>query len=448
MNKAFDRNQKLGVMIVGLGGAVATTAVAGTELLKIGAIGREGLPLAEAPQNLVGELANYEQIVFGGWDLSGDDLAQAAATHNVLTLQQFQSVSQVLSQIKPLPAVGSVDFCANIACDHVTIAENHREAIEILRENIRDFKIANECDTVVIINLASTEKYFDKSAATFATLKYLEQALDANARDIPPALLYAYAAIAEAAPYGNFTPSTAADVPAMVEFAKQKGVPVAGKDGKTGQTMMKTVIAPGLKSRALKIEGWFSTNILGNRDGLALSDPDSLKSKVKTKGSVLDDMLGYVVEDHIVDIRYYKPRGDNKEAWDNIDITGFLGQPMQIKVNFLCKDSILAAPLAIEIARCLDLAKRRGEGGVCEALSVFFKLPQVDNEATTKPIHALHEQERMLFDWLGQTAPTASPTNGHEIVNGNGQNGGSTNGNSHVAEVIASVAASENGLLS
>lgn len=446
MNQIFEKPRKLGVMIVGLGGAVATTAVAGIELLKIGAIGHEGLPLAVAPANLVQDLVDYENIVFGGWDLSADDLAQAAATHNVLTLPQYAAVSDVLSQIKPLPAVGNSEFCANIACENVAIADNHREAIEILRGNIRDFKAENDCETVVIINLASTEKYFDKTDSAFQSLKYLEQALDSNAPEIPPALVYAYAGIAEGAPYGNFTPSTAADVPAMVEFAKKNRVPVAGKDGKTGQTMMKTVIAPGLKSRALKVEGWFSTNILGNRDGLALSDPDSLKSKVKTKGSVLDDILGYKVEDHIVDIRYYKPRGDNKEAWDNIDITGFLGQPMQIKVNFLCKDSILAAPLAIEIARCLELAQRRGEGGVAEALSLFFKLPQVENEVTQQPVHALHEQERMLFEWLAQNEKTATNNNTRAAANGNGANGGASN--NHVAEVIANVAASENGLLS
>ncbi len=175
-------------------------------------------------------------------------------------------------------------------------------------------------------------------------------------------------------------------------------MPIAGKDGKTGQTFIKTVIAPALKTRALKVEGWYSTNILGNRDGLALSNEDSLASKVKTKGSVLDDILGYKVEDHLVDIRYYRPRKDNKEAWDNIDIVGFLGQPMQIKINFLCKDSILAAPLAIEIARLLDLAKRRKSFGIQEQLSVFFKLPMTKNDE--KPEHAFHRQEKMLLDWL------------------------------------------------
>jgi myo-inositol-1-phosphate synthase len=212
-------------------------------------------------------------------------------------------------------------------------------------------------------------------------------------------MLYAYAALASGVPYANFTPSVAADVPALMELARARNVPVAGKDGKTGQTMMKTVLAPALRSRALHVDGWFSTNILGNRDGLALDDPDSLKSKLNTKSTVLDSILGYAVEDHIVDIRYYRPRGDDKEAWDNIDVTGFLGQRMQIKVNFLCKDSILAAPLAIEIARVLDLAKVRGDGGVQEQLSLFFKAPMVRNGHG--PEHAFHVQERMLLDWLG-----------------------------------------------
>jgi len=185
----------------------------------------------------------------------------------------------------------------------------------------------------------------------------------------------------------------------FVEFAEKQSVPVAGKDGKTGQTMIKSVLAPAFKTRALHVEGWFSTNILGNRDGLALSNADSLASKVKTKSSLLDDILGYEVEDHLVDIRYYRPRGDNKEAWDNVDLRGFLGQTMQIKVNFLCKDSILAAPLAIEIARCLDLAKRRGVSGVLEEISIFFKMPMT-RDKSRKAENALHKQEDILLSWL------------------------------------------------
>ncbi|MDQ4123616.1 MAG: inositol-3-phosphate synthase [Acidobacteriota bacterium] len=432
MNELLAAPGRLGVLIVGLGGAVATTAIAGIELLKQGKVGYEGLTLAQAPKNLTAQLAKYENLVFGGWDLSGDDLASAAASHNVLTLQQFQAARTALETIKPLPSVGSLDFCANITGKNCFATESHREAIEILRGHIRDFRAENKCDSVVMINLASTEKAVDRDSETFASLKSFEQALEANSPEISPAMLYAYAAIAEGVPYANFTPSVAADIPALVEFAKQQNVPIAGKDGKTGQTMMKTVIAPGLRARALKVEGWYSTNILGNRDGLALSDPKSLKSKINTKGSVLDEILGYKVEDHLVDIRYYRPRGDNKESWDNVDVVGFLGQPMQIKINFLCKDSILAAPLVIEIARVLDLAKRRGASGVQEQMSVFFKLPQVENEAETQPVHALHLQEQMLYDWLARKA--------EELAGANPIN---ENGNSQT-ETIAASAAIEN----
>jgi myo-inositol-1-phosphate synthase len=223
-------------------------------------------------------------------------------------------------------------------------------------------------------------------------------ALDANDDEVGPAMLYAYAAITSGIPYGNFTPSVSADIPALKELARRNGVPIAGKDGKTGQTLVKTVIAPALRGRALHVDGWYSTNILGNRDGLALDDPSSLASKLDTKGSVLDSILGYKVENHKVFIHYYPPRGDDKEAWDNIDFTGFLGHRMQMKINFLCKDSILAAPLVIEIARCLDLAKQRGHGGVLEELGVFFKAPQMTNGA--EPEHAWPEQERRFRDWL------------------------------------------------
>jgi myo-inositol-1-phosphate synthase len=215
-------------------------------------------------------------------------------------------------------------------------------------------------------------------------------------------MVYAYAAIAEDAGYVNFTPSLAADVPALVAFAEQRGVPVAGKDGKTGQTMVKTVLAPAFRARALTVEGWYSTNILGNRDGLALDDPDSLNSKLQTKGSVLDSILGYPVEDHVVRIDYYRPRGDQKEAWDAIDLVGFLGQRMQIKVDFQCRDSILAAPLAVELARLTDLAQQRGEGGVQRQLGWFFKAPMTADGGV--PEHAFHRQEDVLLDWLAAGA--------------------------------------------
>jgi len=398
-------NGPLGLAIVGLGGAVSTTAIAGITLLRSGAIGNEGLPLATVDASLIKDLAAYDDLVFAGWDLCPDDLAQAALAHNVLTARQYADAASTLSAIKPWPAVGNKAFLEKVDGQNRVLADNHRASIEAIREDLRRFRDAAGLRNVVMINLASTERFIDKNDAMFASLENFEAALDANSPEIAPAMIYAYAAIAEGVPYGNFTPSVAADIPALVEFAKKQGVPIGGKDGKTGQTMMKTVIAPGLRSRALHVDGWFSTNILGNRDGLALSNPDSLKSKVTTKGSVLDDILGYRVENHLVDIRYYKPRGDNKEAWDNIDVTGFLGQQMQIKVNFLCKDSILAAPLVIEIARCLDLAHRRAEGGVLEELGLFFKLPQT-REWAAHPEHALYLQEQALFRWLAGPSQT------------------------------------------
>ncbi|HEY0459152.1 MAG TPA: inositol-3-phosphate synthase [Pyrinomonadaceae bacterium] len=390
-------SRKLGIAIIGLGGAVGTTMVAGIELLKKGKIDRAGLPLAGLDAPLTKDLALYENITFAGWDLFGEHLAKAAEEHEVLTHKQFVAVEENLRQIKPWRAVGNKEFLANIEGENTVSGNSYRETIEKIRENLREFK--KTCDSAVVINLASTEKLADEGNEIFNSLADFEKALDENASEISPAMLYAYAAIAESVPYGNFTPSVSADIPALIEFAEKQGVPIAGKDGKTGQTMIKSVLAPAFKTRALKVEGWFSTNILGNRDGLALSNAESLASKVKTKSSLLDDILGYEVQDHLVDIRYYRPRKDNKEAWDNIDLTGFLGQPMQLKVNFLCKDSILAAPLAIEIARCLDLAKRRGLSGVMEEVGVFFKFPMT-RKKDAKPENALHKQEAVLLDWL------------------------------------------------
>ena len=382
---------RLGIAIVGIGGAVGTTVAAGLELLKKGLIDTQGLPLAKL--HIVG-LTDYLDIKVTGWDVYGSHLANAAEEHDVLTHKQFVAVESELRQMKPWPGVGSTDFVTYIEGEN-RITGNHREAIARIQKNLEDFQA--ECESVVVINLASTEKLAVEGNEIFNSLADFEKALDENSSDISPAMIYAYSAISMGVPYGNFTPSVAADIPALIKLAEDKKVPIAGKDGKTGQTFIKSVLAPAFRSRALKVEGWFSTNILGNRDGLVLSDEDSLASKVKTKSSLLDDILGYKVEDHLVDIRYYRPRKDNKEAWDNIDLTGFLGQPMQIKVNFLCRDSILAAPLAIEIARCLDLSRQRGESGIQEQLSVFFKLPMSKKET---PDQAFHKQEAKLIEWL------------------------------------------------
>ena len=382
-------------MVVGMGGAVATTAAAGIEMIRAGSNDMAGLPLAgvSAPG-----LAAYRNLHFAGWDLNGDNLEGAVREHRVLDREQAELVGPALAQMKPWPAVGSVDFCRNVDGVNKIATSNHREAVDKIRENIRDYREKSGIDNLVMINLASVERWPDKSEPALRTLEGFERGLDGSDPAISPAMLYAYAAISEGVPYGNFTPSLAADIPALTAMAERENVPVAGKDGKTGQTFIKTVLAPAFRARSLYVEGWFSTNILGNRDGLALKNKDSLESKLNTKGSVLDDILGYPVEDHLVDIRYYKPRGDNKEAWDNIDLVGFLGQKMQIKVNFLCRDSILAAPLVIEIARVLDLARQRGQGGIQEQLGLFFKAPMTP--AGKREEHSFPVQERALLDWL------------------------------------------------
>jgi myo-inositol-1-phosphate synthase len=393
-----ESGRRLGVAIVGVGGAVATTAVAGIELLKRGDNRLDGLPLSDVT---VAGLVSYRDMVFGGWDLSADNLAQAASTHRVLTHEQMADLGPALATMKPWAAVGSGDFCRKVDGVNKRAFEGHRAAIAAIKDDLERFRTESGADGLVMINLASTESWPDDTSP-YVSAAAFEQALDDDHPAIGPAMLYAYAAIEAGVPYGNFTPSLAADIPALQELAALRNVPVAGKDGKTGQTMIKTVLAPALRSRALHVDGWFSTNILGNRDGQALQDPDSLRSKLKTKGNVLDSILGYPVEDHLVDIRYYRPRGDDKEAWDNIDVSGFLGQRMQIKVNFLCKDSILAAPLVLEIARVLDLAHQRGDGGVQEQLGLFFKAPMMTNGG--EPEHAFHAQERQLMEWLAINA--------------------------------------------
>ncbi len=387
--------RRLGVLVIGLGGAVATTAVAGIEMLKAGSNDYAGLPLADVS---AAGLVNYRNISFGGWDLNDVDLSVAAQEHRVLDREQVEDVADALARTKPWPAIGNTAFCRNVDGRNKVVG-GHREAIEQVRQNIRSFREETGIENIVVINLASVESWPENTTA-LETFEAFERGLDSDDVSISPAMLYAYCAISEGIPYGNFTPSLAADIPALTEFASQRNVPIAGKDGKTGQTFIKTVLAPAFRARSLQVEGWFSTNILGNRDGLALDNPDSLKSKLSTKASVLDNILGYKVEDHLVNIQYYKPRGDNKEAWDNIDITGFLGQKMQIKVNFLCRDSILAAPLVIEIARTLDLARARGEGGIQEQLGLFFKAPQTP--AGRHVEHAFPVQQNTLMGWLNK----------------------------------------------
>ena len=405
-------SDRLGIAIVGLGGAVATTAVAGVALMRAGLAGLDGLPLAALGDDLTGHLVPYDGLVFGGWDLSGDDLATAARTHDVLDLRQYEAVRDELAAVAPWPAVGNDAFCGGVSGSHRAAAGSLRTAVDQIRADLAGFRAEHGLDRVVVINLASTESSPDLTADLFQTPEAFEAAVDADDVRIPPAMLYAYAAILDGVPYGNFTPSVGADVPALVALAAERGVPLAGKDGKTGQTFLKTLIAPGLRDRALRVEGWFSTNIRGNRDGEALREAGSLASKIGTKGSVLDQILGYPVEDHVVRINYYRPRGDAKEAWDNIDLIGFLGQKMQVKINFLCKDSILAAPLVLDIARCLDLAQRAGHGGAMEPMGVFFKGPMTSDGRV--PEHDFGRQQTAFLAWLAglnesQTSVEATP---------------------------------------
>lgn len=389
--------RRVGVLVVGVGGAVATTAAAGIELLRAGSNDLSGLPLAgvAAPG-----IAAYRNLHFAGWDVFGDNLEAAAREHGVLDRDQAASVGPALAGMSPWPAVGSLDFCRNVDGANKVDTKTHREAVERVRDDIRRYRESTGIADLVMVNLASVERWPDQAAPALRTLEGFERGLDSSDPAISPAMIYAYAAIAEGVPYGNFTPSLAADIPALTAMAERQNVAVAGKDGKTGQTFIKTVLAPAFRSRSLHVEGWFSTNILGNRDGLALDHEASLASKLKTKGSVLEDILGYPVEDHVVDIHYYKPRGDNKEAWDNIDLVGFLGQKMQMKINFLCRDSILAAPLVIEIARVLDLARQRGRGGIQEQMGLFFKAPMTPPGQREE--HSFPVQERILLDWLAR----------------------------------------------
>ncbi len=362
-----ETSKSLGIAIVGLGGAVATTAVAGSLLIRRGEQSKVGLPLAEF-EHL--DLTPYENIHFNGWDIYDDNLYEAAKKHAVLSNEQLSLIEEDLKAITPWTGTSNQNFCAGVTNNNdscVTL----REQITAIQQNLTEFADATQ-GPIVVMNLASTEHAVDTSDAIFQTVKDFEQALDENSTLVSPAMLYAYAAIQQGIPYANFTPSMAVDIPALIELAIEKGVPVAGKDGKTGQTFVKTVLAPALRARALKVDGWFSTNILGNRDGQALDKPESLRSKINTKGNVLDACLDYPVENHIVHIHYYKPKGDDKEAWDHIDVSGFLGYKMQIKVDFLCKDSILAAPLVIEICRCLELASRCGERGPLAPVGSFL----------------------------------------------------------------------------
>jgi len=386
---------KLGVLMPGMG-AVATTFIAGVELIKkglgepVGSLTQLGtIRLGKRTEGRMPKikefvpLAGLEGLVFGGWDAFPDDAYEAAVVAGVLEKEHLNAVRDELRAIEPFPAVFDPRYVARIEATHVKDYSSLREAAERVREDIRSFKEDHGLERAVMVSCASTEAYLQPREAHF-TLEAFERALDASDPAISPAMVYAYAAIMEGVPYANGAPSLAADIPALVELATSRGVPIAGKDFKTGQTLLKTIVAPGLKARTLGLEGWYSTNILGNRDGEVLDYEGSLKTKEVSKLSVLEYILQpdlypelYGEISHLVKINYYPPRGDAKEGWDNIDIFGWLRYPMQIKINFLARDSILAAPLVLDLALFLDLAQRAEMGGIQEWLSFYFKSPMV-----------------------------------------------------------------------
>jgi myo-inositol-1-phosphate synthase len=407
---------KLAVLIPGLG-AVATTFIAGVELARrglgkpFGSVTQLGtVRLGKRTENRVVPirdlvpLAKLDDLVFGAWDIVDENALEVARRSGVLPEELLAPIAESLAAIQPKPGVYDPEAVRRIAANHTVPETTHRARIERIRRDIRDFLRDLGADRGVVITCASTETYH-APPAFHGSLDLLEKALDDNAPGITPALIYAYAAIQEGLPYANSTPNFAADPPALLELARRKGVPTAGKDLKTGQTMMKTVIAPALKARLLGLNGWFSTNILGNRDGEVLDDPQAFRAKEVTKTGVLDTILQpseypelYGKFSHKVSIHYYPPRGDAKEGWDNIDLFGWLGLPMQIKVNFLCRDSILAAPLVLDLALFLDLAKRAGWRGVQEWLSFFFKSPTVPEGLY--PEHDLFIQQTKLKNTL------------------------------------------------
>ena len=384
---------KLGVLLVGLG-AVSTTTIAGVLAIRkgiakpIGSLTQMGtVRLGKRTEGRspkisdIVPLAGLDDLVFGGWDIFEDDCYAAARTAGVIEPSLLDQVRPDLEKIRPWPAVFDQRYVKRLDGPNVKKGKNKKDLAEQVISDIRRFKSDHGLDRMVMVWCGSTEVYMTESPA-HSTIESFERALEDNDPAIPSSMVYAYAAILEGIPYTNAAPNLTADIPALVALAARTRTPLAGKDLKTGQTLIKTIIAPGLKARLLGITGWYSTNILGNRDGEVLEDPESFKTKEESKKSALDYILQpklypdlYQNLYHMVRINYYPPRGDNKEGWDNIDLVGWLGYPMQLKINFLCRDSILAAPIVLDVALFMDLAKRAGMSGVQEWLSFYFKSP-------------------------------------------------------------------------
>jgi myo-inositol-1-phosphate synthase len=399
---------KLGILIPGLG-AVATTLIAGVEAIKqglskpIGSLTQMGnIRLGKRTENrypLIKDfvpLTDLNDIVFGGWDVYADNVYEAASNAKVLEPALLNAIKPQLQSLVPMKAVFDKSYVKNLDGKNIKEAKTKFDLAKMVMDDIENFREANDCSRVVIVWCGSTEKYIE-AAEVHETIESFEQGLHDNHELISPSMIYAYAAIKLGVPFANGAPNLTCDIPALIELAKETNTPIGGKDFKTGQTLMKTILAPGLHARALGIKGWFSTNILGNRDGLVLDDPDNFKTKEVSKLSVLDDILMPELNPelygdlyHKVRINYYPPHGDNKESWDNIDIFGWLGYAMQIKINFLCRDSILAAPVVLDLALFMDLSKRAGMSGIQEWLSFYFKSPQT--APGLRPEHDIFKQ--------------------------------------------------------
>jgi myo-inositol-1-phosphate synthase len=384
---------KLGVLLPGMG-AVSTTLIAGVELVKkglgrpVGSLTQYGtIRLGRRPDNntpLIKDfvpLASLEDLVFGGWDIFPDNAYEAALHAGVIEPPRLEAVRTELEALQPWQAVFDQRYVRRLSGTHVKVGKNKYDLALQLMEDIETFQGRTSATRMVMLWCGSTEIFMELDDV-HKTLRGFENGLKEDHPAITPSMIYAYAALMSGVPFANGAPNLSVDIPALLELATEKGVAVCGKDFKTGQTLMKTMVAPGLKARMLGLHGWFSTNILGNRDGDVLHDPDSFRTKEQSKLSALDYILQpelyedlYGNYEHQVHIHYYKPRGDNKEGWDNIDIFGWLDYPMQIKINFLCRDSILAAPVALDLVLFLDLAQRSGLSGIQEWLSFYFKSP-------------------------------------------------------------------------
>jgi len=408
---------RLGVLMVGLG-AVASTFVAGVELIRRG----NGLPIGSLTQMgtirlgkrtenrmpLIKDfvpLAGLDQLVFGAWDPIPDNAYAAAIKCGVLDrFTHIEPVAGELRELEPMTAAFDQSYVKRLRGSNVKRAPSKRATVEALRRDIREFKDSHACSRLVVIWCASTEVFMTEGP-THADLDSFEAALDADDRSIAPSMLYAYAALQEGVPFINGAPNLTVDIPALVALANERGAAIGGKDFKTGQTLVKTVLAPMLKARMLGLSGWYSTNILGNRDGEVLDDPDSFRTKEESKLGVLEQILQpdvypdlYGDMYHKVRINYYPPRGDSKEGWDNLDIFGWLGYPMQMKIDFLCRDSILAAPLVLDLILFTDLAQRAGLSGIQEWLSFYFKSPQ--HASAVYPENDLFIQQTKLKNTL------------------------------------------------